>query len=247
MIVSSRGLAVAFLRKYPNCCPEHSWKTSVSSVCRHRRRAAEQRLLAQVTGLIALKIFVVGLHRVLGPPLRSLGARLPFIQDKPGCLDGWGGGRALTLRPPAERLRRRSAVRCHGSGSRLVTRFRNHAYCIWIYCDDLGAVTMRVTELRSMEREHDGVVMLSRMRLKYSTASACDRYPAGRHTHSWICYWPRKSADSCWTIIAPPREQSHVAPGAACDRISVVLDLQQAHCGPTGGRDARVGTQARSG
>ena len=55
-------------------------------------------LLAQLTGAIALKIFLVGLHRQHHPALRHLGDRLSPVQDQPGRADGRRGRGPLALR-----------------------------------------------------------------------------------------------------------------------------------------------------
>ena len=56
-------------------------------------------LLTQLTGAIAIKIFVVGFIACSDPADHRVGDRLPLLQDQPGGADGWGGGSAQPLGP----------------------------------------------------------------------------------------------------------------------------------------------------
>ncbi len=56
-------------------------------------------LLAQLTGVIALKIFLVGFIACTIPPFVTWALGYPPVQDQPGGADGRRGGRPLALRP----------------------------------------------------------------------------------------------------------------------------------------------------
>ena len=116
-----------------------SRRACASSATRRTRRATSSRisgwwcsspssastpapaLISQLTGAVALKIFIAGFIVTHHPADPRLGDRLPHDEDQSGGADGRRRGRALALRARRARRPRRSAARCRGSASRWAT------------------------------------------------------------------------------------------------------------------------------
>ena len=81
-------------------------------------------LLAQLTGAIALKIFIVGFIACTIPPFIVWAIGLPCVQDQPGGADGRRCRRAVAFRPVPRGRSRDRKLACPGSGSRSPTPSR---------------------------------------------------------------------------------------------------------------------------
>ena len=108
---------------------------------------AGNSLLTQLTGVLALKIFVVGFVACSIPPVIVWAHRLPRVQDEPGRADGRRRRRAQPLRPVPRGGGRDPEQRAVDRLPGRLCRLRRAAHGVRLLRDGAGAVSQgRVTK-----------------------------------------------------------------------------------------------------